>query len=647
MSGPFRKDDDIRPLDPMAAAAILLAWVSFVLLQKDGLAVSLSSLALVCAGFRGRVGLTRTHWLLFGLASLLICLGLFKASTSRAQLAGLVYPPLYPVALTLGLCTLPALLRQHTRREYWASVCLSALFLMLCGLNLAPLTGEFAVISAFWTCAFCLSTRCNLLGTRTPPAAWLTLLPGALLLTAIAFAYAFSEHQVNFLLRLLSSGGDVSLAFPPQSHMNTMASPDGNPAIVCRLFSEKPNRYLPARTYTDYDAASWREPGGSILVNGQPSGDEYRYQFSAQPALKRERFEVRSSPIVLFAPRDAVAIETSVPTLAQLSGHLLELRGGGNELTAYNVERRPDENMAPAESAEYLARCARPARVDPIVAATAHQVMGNGSLLERANRLENWLQDNFRYGFGHDWAASKDPVAELLRQKPKAHCEIFACAMALMLRSQGVPCRYVNGFAVVEKSWTGDYYVVRVRDAHAWCEVWDGHAWRTFDPTPPAALLRPSGWLDRFEAIKEALLYKLRSFTSGGWKDWLWALWSRRAWWGTLLLAFGLWKARKLPWFARLQRSAPPTVRQSEWIRQLQLRLGKHGLARESWETLQDWASRLSDWEHGEGLVAWLQGYSAFRYGAGSPQDEERLAQRLNTLLRELDALTDPRNRRA
>jgi len=54
----------------------------------------------------------------------------------------------------------------------------------------------------------------------------------------------------------------------------------------------------------------------------------------------------------------------------------------------------------------------------------------------------------------------------------------------LLLRELGIPARYAVGYAVHEPS--GRKYVVRQRDAHSWCLVWDkkNEVWQDFDTTP-------------------------------------------------------------------------------------------------------------------------------------------------------------------
>ena len=64
-----------------------------------------------------------------------------------------------------------------------------------------------------------------------------------------------------------------------------------------------------------------------------------------------------------------------------------------------------------------------------------------------------------------------DPLQEFLFVRRAGHCEYFAAAMAVMLRSLGVPSRVVNGFQRGEWNPYGQYYIVRYYDAHSWVEA--------------------------------------------------------------------------------------------------------------------------------------------------------------------------------
>ena len=65
------------------------------------------------------------------------------------------------------------------------------------------------------------------------------------------------------------------------------------------------------------------------------------------------------------------------------------------------------------------------------------------------------------------------------------HCEHFATALTLMLRTQGFEARLATGFFGGER--VGDEYIVRAGDAHAWTHVLvPGRGFVTVDATPPA-----------------------------------------------------------------------------------------------------------------------------------------------------------------
>ena len=79
-----------------------------------------------------------------------------------------------------------------------------------------------------------------------------------------------------------------------------------------------------------------------------------------------------------------------------------------------------------------------------------------------------------------------DPVYYFLTESHRGYCMHFASAVTLMLRSVGVPARYVSGFAA--EVYSGRRVSVPDRAAHAWVEVWvDGFGWYPVEVTPDAA----------------------------------------------------------------------------------------------------------------------------------------------------------------
>jgi hypothetical protein len=121
-----------------------------------------------------------------------------------------------------------------------------------------------------------------------------------------------------------------------------------------------------------------------------------------------------------------------------------------------------------------------------------------------------------------------DPIEDFVMNHRTGHCQYFASALALMLRSRGIPARIVVGYRGYEYNESFHYYQVQQRHAHAWVEAYlapeaipenetlagpnyGAGAWLRLDPTPSgeehaAALARSwlgaaRDWLDYFDFV--------------------------------------------------------------------------------------------------------------------------------------------------
>lgn len=95
-----------------------------------------------------------------------------------------------------------------------------------------------------------------------------------------------------------------------------------------------------------------------------------------------------------------------------------------------------------------------------------------------ASFLSNFLRSNadYKYSLSQFDVASQrneniDPVVDFVINHKTGHCEYFASALALMLRSQGIPTRVVMGYFGGEYNRVGKHYRMANSDAHAWVEV--------------------------------------------------------------------------------------------------------------------------------------------------------------------------------
>lgn len=120
------------------------------------------------------------------------------------------------------------------------------------------------------------------------------------------------------------------------------------------------------------------------------------------------------------------------------------------------------------------------------VKAEARRVVGDAATpYDKAEAIQNYLR-TFPYDEKIPFPPEdRDRVDWFLFDLRRGYCDYFASAMALMLRSEGVPARIVSGYAGGEFNAEKGVYEVRQNVAHTWVEVYfPGYGWQRFEPTP-------------------------------------------------------------------------------------------------------------------------------------------------------------------
>ncbi|MBI5894724.1 MAG: transglutaminase domain-containing protein [Desulfobacterales bacterium] len=99
--------------------------------------------------------------------------------------------------------------------------------------------------------------------------------------------------------------------------------------------------------------------------------------------------------------------------------------------------------------------------------------------------LHAFFGQHFRYSLNLRGSESDgSDLADFLLHARAGHCEYFATATVLLLRTAGIPARYVSGYAAGEYSSLEDRIVVRQRHAHAWALAYVSGKWVEVDTTP-------------------------------------------------------------------------------------------------------------------------------------------------------------------
>jgi transglutaminase-like putative cysteine protease len=104
-----------------------------------------------------------------------------------------------------------------------------------------------------------------------------------------------------------------------------------------------------------------------------------------------------------------------------------------------------------------------------------------GALGEVLLGLNSWIYQNFVYTPGV--TEIHTPISQIVAQR-QGVCQDFAHLMLAILRSNGLPCRYVSGYIEAFDPEQTDAELVGAAASHAWVEVLlPGGHWWGLDPT--------------------------------------------------------------------------------------------------------------------------------------------------------------------
>ena len=206
--------------------------------------------------------------------------------------------------------------------------------------------------------------------------------------------------------------------------------------------------------------------------------------------------EAVDTPVLFGAPR-VVAMQGKLPFLRIDGEGGIQTRPHDQERVVYKVfsdTTDPAPASLRSDRLEYSVEFARylelPARIDPRIKELTRKVIQQKDAqnwYDAARAVESYLRESYGYTLELK-AGGPDPLADFLFNVKQGHCEYFATAMAVMLRTQGIATRVVNGFLPGEYNEAAGAYTVRQSDAHSWVEVYfpQTNSWVTFDPTPAA-----------------------------------------------------------------------------------------------------------------------------------------------------------------
>ena len=362
----------------------------------------------------------------------------------------------------------------------------------------------------------------------------------AMLLAVVCLGF-FGQSSVGALQRMLEnrSASWLSTFFrqrtDPEQAMTAMGQIGKlklSGSIVIRLHTynnESPPTYLREASYRRYDSERQRWYTGSHRIdfeNLEPETNQTTWLLL--PGITNR--SLVNIACYLEGGKALLPLPTGSSRLENLYAYILQKNNEGAVLAegpglvifdahygpGATLDSPPDDSRE-TNRLDYLV----PTNETPALKQVIAGMKVSGMTEEQTLRtVYGFFENNFNYSLwqGPDKRATTNqtPLARFLLTSRSGHCEYFASATVLLLRQLNIPARYAVGYLVHERS--GEGYVVRERDAHAWCLVWNAQrrVWEDFDTTPASWIAQENKraadlqWLSDFGAWLRFQIAKVR-----------------------------------------------------------------------------------------------------------------------------------------
>ncbi len=282
----------------------------------------------------------------------------------------------------------------------------------------------------------------------------------------------------------------------------------GSNAVVARMKAPH-GTYLKARTFDRFDGERWsastrqsrkrRTERGMVELQAAGTGSNFRQVITIEQTIPAW-LPAAPRPVRLWLPATVIALD---------AWDHPRLPGPLREGTEYTVESRlqwlGDRPLGGGEPPR-AADLQLPDELDPRIPRLARQVVrGRSGTLARATALERHLRTEYDYSLESVFESQGvTPLDQFLFEEKRGHCEYFASALAVMLRTLDIPARLITGFSATQKNPLTGFYEIRALDGHAWVEAWiRDHGWVTFEPTAFYDLPQPDEQMLSAEQIND------------------------------------------------------------------------------------------------------------------------------------------------
>lgn len=490
--------EPLQPPVPMAALHLLLvaALAVYLPLARE-LPLWVSAIFVIGAGWR----LAAAHRLIVRPGRWLRLLGAIAViGITYREYGGLLGRD--PGVALLAALTGLKLLELRSRRDYLLTAFL--LYVVLLG---GFLYGQSLAIGLYGLFAAGLTTAALLqLGRHASLDARLTLrFTAMLLLQALPIMlvlYLLFPRVSGALWGVPVGGGSgmtgMSETMRPGSVQQLIES--NEPAFRASMIGAPPpvsSLYWRGLVLWDTDGQTWRAgaPLRGDIDGFVPRAAPVRYQIILEPHGKHWLYAL---DLPLEAP----------PDTRLTAGYVLERPRPLIERLSYELVSYPRYETGALASVERTRALMLPRTTSARVRALAQEwrargpsgTAGDESVV--ATALDHFRREPFGYTLTPP-PLGRDPVDGFLFETRRGFCEHYASAFVTLMRAAGIPSRVVAGYQGGVYNPSGNYFIVRQSDAHAWAEVWlPGRGWQRVDPTAAVAPERIEHGIDAVRRLQ-------------------------------------------------------------------------------------------------------------------------------------------------
>ncbi len=323
-------------------------------------------------------------------------------------------------------------------------------------------------------------------------------------------AIGFFERKTANTIRMTGFSGNVDLG--------EIGAVKTDSTIVMRVEIKggRPKELLRFRgtSFEQYDGRGWKRRLKERTLPGKGRESEFIVA-KTTPKLPIIEQAILLEPLesdVLFAASQPIRIEGAFPSLRLEAAGAIYMPSIPYARTGYKAWSQPRATSREEDAPDAAFSDTSFLETDPSgerIRALAKELTKGMKGRQKAESIESYLRANLNYSLDPQRTEGKTPLEDFLFFSKQGFCEHYATAMAVLLRSAGIPSRLVTGFIEGEWNGFGNYFIVRQANAHAWVEAYiiEEGGWITFDPTPDAGFA-PIEMPSRLTLYLDMLRYK-------------------------------------------------------------------------------------------------------------------------------------------